>query len=374
MEKDMTQLTDLLNANRAEYKAMFEDLRSSINNIRTNVRSAQKEHTESSTIVSGALESIRQRSHAFDNGHEEIGIKTMGHVNDLYQDQMAAFKVVQGGLNRIREDEKTFVAQAQEDEKARYLGMEQEIRVRSDEAPQQMQTLQEHTRVSGLIFWAYDIIPCFVFSQSVQKISAESLKALERKTESHQSMIVKWNKEGLSDFDGCCSQIKDYDQKLRNEVLEARHKESEYFTKDLQNDRPTGETPGRVERLYPKTIIEGTPDDVRVRRYRQTRDLGAAMRLKIDEDDDDDDLETDSVYSASTNVTESDVFYGNSSSREISRQNSNVEESMVTNVSRISSGTEEPGYVSDAVSQFIVFGSQVREGWKEKKNVAWDIM
>eukprot|EP00094_Tigriopus_californicus_P006624 TCALIF_06379-PA protein Name:"Similar to kif11 Kinesin-like protein KIF11 (Xenopus tropicalis)" AED:0.16 eAED:0.13 QI:0/0.84/0.64/0.92/0.76/0.85/14/257/1084 len=328
MEKDMTQLTDILNANRAEYKAMFEDLRSSINTIRTNVRSAQKEHTESSTIVSGALESIRQRSHAFDNGHEEIGIKTMGHVNDLYQDQLAAFKVVQGGLNRIREDEKTFVAQAQEDEKARYLGMEQELRVRSDEAPQQMQTLQEHTR-------------------SVQKLSAESLKALERKTESHQSMIVKWNKEGLSDFDGCCSQIKDYDQKLRNEVLEARHKESLYFTKELQNDRPTGETPGRIERAYPKTIIEGTPDELRIRRYRQTRDLGAAMRLKIDEDDDDD-LDTDSVYSASTNVTESDVFHENNSSREISRQNSNVEESMVTNVSRISSGTEEPGYVSDA--------------------------
>lgn len=62
---------------------------------------------------------------------------------------------------------------------------------------------------------------------------------------------------------------------------------------------------GRVSRAYPRDIVEGTPDDVRAKKFRQKRDIGVAMKLEIGDGDDDSNNGTrDSVFSGSTNVTE----------------------------------------------------------------------
>ena len=47
------------------------------------------------------------------------------------------------------------------------------------------------------------------------------------------------------------------DTKLRKEIDEAREREKKYFNDDLKKDQPTGKTPGRVNRSYPKDIVEG---------------------------------------------------------------------------------------------------------------------
>ena len=42
---------------------------------------------------------------------------------------------------------------------------------------------------------------------------------------------------------------------------------------DLKQDVPTGNTPMRVDRQYPKKLIHGTPDDIRLKAFRSARDV-----------------------------------------------------------------------------------------------------
>ena len=70
--------------------------------------------------------------------------------------------------------------------------------------------------------------------------------------------------------------------------------------------------------------LQGTPDEVRRRRYRQTRDVGAAARLDIGGLDDDLEDSRDSVFSVSTNATEDNYEAASvaSEAKTLSRQSS----------------------------------------------------
>ena len=65
---------------------------------------------------------------------------------------------------------------------------------------------------------------------------------------------------------------------------------------------------------------QGTPDDVRTRRYRGTRDVDAAAKLDIGGMDDDLEDSRDSVFSVSTNATED--YAASESAKTLSRQSS----------------------------------------------------
>ena len=105
---------------------------------------------------------------------------------------------------------------------------------------------------------------------------------------------------------------------------------------------------------------------MRVRRFRQSRDLTAAMQLRIGDLEDSEEEEdgaanadksgSDSVFSASTAVTASEVgadLSARTMSRSVSRELSANEASMMTNTSK-EEVESEPGYASDAVSNFVV--------------------
>jgi len=92
-----------------------------------------------------------------------------------------------------------------------------------------------------------------------------------------------------------------------------------FLEQDLQKDIPSGKTPARTERSYPRFLAATSPHQRILERYRQTAEVNVAARLPLDVDDDDD----DSVISASTQNTEQ--------AEKISRQNSSS--SMTSNVS-----------------------------------------
>ena len=59
----------------------------------------------------------------------------------------------------------------------------------------------------------------------------------------------------------------------------------------IKRDQPTGETPGRVSRKFPRSIIQGTPDDIRKSRFRQVYDTtGKDVRANMDFESADSDL------------------------------------------------------------------------------------
>ena len=108
---------------------------------------------------------------------------------------------------------------------------------------------------------------------------------------------------------------------------------------------------GRVSRSYPRAIHEGTPDEVRVRKYRATRDLGAAAHLKLDEDDDEE--LNDSVFSGSTNLSNSAA---EETTKTFSRQSSKGDVGVTTEQadSVITEGGESDR-VRSRVSEFVFY-------------------
>lgn len=359
MEAEMSELSSQIANKRDAYSSIFANFDEKLDVIKSNVREVQKEAEDSTNLVSSAHNTLVQRSQAMLEEKSELSGRVLSSVAHSSDDVSSTLKSLVSGVERIRENEKSFVGESQEEGRLAYADMEQEFRVKSDGAPKQMQMLQENTR-------------------AVQKLSSESVSAHESASESHQSRLVRWRDEFSSDFDGICEQIENFDSKIKHEISESRTKGKKFFSQDLKDDQPTGKTPGRIARSYPKEIVEGTPDETRVRRFRQSRDLGAAMKLRIEDLEDNDDMneendnemgENDSVFSASTIMTESDggVLAGNS--KNVSRQNSANDMSTVANTS---GGSEEVGYVSDLEnkapssvssvesSKFVVPGSKLK--------------
>jgi hypothetical protein len=185
-------------------------------------------------------------------------------------------------------------------------------------------------------------------------MSSDSLSSYETLSSSLQTDLVRWRDESASDVASCCKDVDELDSKLRDAIKEARMRESKYFEHDLRKDRPTGETPGRILRSYPRNLVEGTPDDVRVKMYRQKHDLGAAMKLNIEDDGDDLEESKDSVFSGSTNVTnDTDDHHQQIDSRTLSRQSSR---DMISDTDTTSEYTSDR--VSSRVDLEIPFAAQ----------------
>jgi len=106
---------------------------------------------------------------------------------------------------------------------------------------------------------------------------------------------------------------------LQSKVVEEKEAVSSFIRDDLQEDVPSGLTPARVERPYPRYLAATSPHDKIVSRYREQAALAAAARLALDESDD-----GDSVASASTGPV-------------LSRQNSLGESTPETGLSRANS-------------------------------------
>ena len=76
-----------------------------------------------------------------------LSTRALSQVADSYDDISATLTSIQTNLANLDESEKGFVTQEQEIERMKYEEMERAFRTRSDEAPKQMQAVQEKTRV-----------------------------------------------------------------------------------------------------------------------------------------------------------------------------------------------------------------------------------
>merc|ERR1719336_3670566 len=74
------------------------------------------------------------------------------------------------------------------------------------------------------------------------------------------------------------------------EVKEEAEQESKtvcrFLTEDLQKDVPTGLTPARVERSYPRVLAATSPQQTILARFRVQAELAAASKLSLDDADD----------------------------------------------------------------------------------------
>ncbi len=205
-------------------------------------------------------------------------------------------------------------------------------------------------------------------------MSSESRNKIESMTESRIKETMQRSEEAKEAVDDFALEAKELDSKLKQTVEESQNAADGFFSRDRKLDAPSGETPARERtrvRLHPREAVEGTPDDERVRRIRQERDLTAAMRLRIEdleeeeEDGDDDSRDSssaadasesdrDSVISSSTKMTPSEAgTVATRSRRAATAARGSGDKKSGGKISAASSAygsqSEEVGYSSDRV-------------------------
>lgn len=91
-----------------------------------------------------------------------------------------------------------------------------------------------------------------------------------------------------SDLTSNLSEVGEFGLAIIDELQTADHGLKKFLTEDLRKDLPTGQTPSRVQTDFPRRLIQGTPDDERLNKFRLQRgDLVPQKFDNFDEDDDD---------------------------------------------------------------------------------------
>merc|ERR1719427_587588 len=117
---------------------------------------------------------------------------------------------------------------------------------------------------------------------------------------------------------------KDIVTNLQSRITEEKETVSNFVTDVLQEDQPTGMTPARTERSYPRYLAATSPHERILNRFRAQAELASvAARLPLDDSDD-----GDSMISGSTNIGSLSRNNSSGDVRKISpgvlsRQNSN---------------------------------------------------
>ena len=70
-----------------------------------------------------------------------------------------------------------------------------------------------------------------------------------------------------------CQETKDFETAFSDQFQSLSHTLRTFVEEELKQDVPTGHTPLRIDRTFPKKIVQGTPDETRLKTFRATRDV-----------------------------------------------------------------------------------------------------
>ena len=143
-----------------------------------------------------------------------------------------------------------------------------------------------------------------------------------------------------------------FGNKLRDEIRAAGHAVSNLVEKQMKRDVPTGQTPGRVSRDFPRNLVEGTPDEIRKRRFRENFNL-TNLASKMDFDASDPDLieETEDSHDDTKDsvFTESNIGSGSLSRQDSggSLTQSKIGKAKKTSRTNLSEASVDTGIIGD---------------------------
>merc|ERR1711953_365359 len=149
-----------------------------------------------------------------------------------------------------------------------------------------------------------------------------------------------------------CAHLTGFGNKLRDEIRAAGHAVSNLVEKQMKRDVPTGQTPGRVSRDFPRNLVEGTPDEIRKRRFRENFNL-TNLASKMDFDASDPDLieETEDSHDDTKDsvFTESNIESGSLSRQDSggSLTQSRIGKARKTSRTNLSEASVDTGIIGD---------------------------
>ena len=118
-------------------------------------------------------------------------------------------------------------------------------------------------------------------------MSCGSQKDLDEKIKSSLAMERRDVDKQLTDLASNSSEIGGFGADVIEKLRDANRGLGKFLHEDLRRDAPTGQTPSRVQTEFPRLLVQGTPDEERVKRFRQQMVPATLDMDGIAEDDDD---------------------------------------------------------------------------------------
>jgi len=221
--------------------------------------------------------------------------------------------IVAQASERLKSNAESFVNAGKDAWNNHYEKTEVELREKSDSSSNHVQDLQAHTS---------DARSAILSSQSkLDSILEGHRRSDERNAITEQARLASR-----------CQETKDFETAYSDQSQSLGHALRTYVKDDLKQDIPTGNTPMRVDRQYPKKLIQGTPDDIRLKNFRSVRDVSRVPFENIENIAGE--IDMDSVISTSTNLSRQSeasspgandsIANSKVSSAQLSRQNSEI--------------------------------------------------
>ena len=135
-----------------------------------------------------------------------------------------------------------------------YEKTEAELREKSDASSNHVQDVQARTSQARSMI---------LNSQS----SLDSLLEGHRRSEERHALSEQ------ADLSNRCQQNKEFETTFSDQFQSFGHALKTFVDEELKQDKPTGHTPLRVDRTFPKKLVKGTPDETRLRNFRDARDV-----------------------------------------------------------------------------------------------------
>lgn len=234
----------------------------------------------------------------------------------------------------LRTDAEAFAQKAKDQWANHYARTEASLREKSDKSSAHVSTMTGMTT-------------------NVRKVMLEGQKEAEEKIENWRRADDQATRDAHEATNGQCTALSDFESKLRDEIKAANQAVADLIENKIQRDEPTGETPGRVLRKFPRSIVQGTPDEIRKSRFRRVYDTtGKDVRANMDFESSDPDLLEDEMTEGESADDTKDSVFSNHGSGGLSRQDSGgslpvAKATKTTSRTNLSEASTDTGIIGD---------------------------
>jgi len=229
-------------------------------------------------VKAESLKADFERQHK--HGAERLMEAKSKAVEQLGQDA----EVVSQAVDRIKTSAESFVNAGKDGWNNHYEKTETELREKSDDSSAHVKETQALTAgIRGRMLES--------------QAALDTILETQRRTDEGHAL----NAQGQ--VTERCQETKDFGSAFEDHFRSMSHALSSFVSEGLKQDTPSGRTPMRVNREFPRAIVQGTPDDQRLEKYRSKRSAGLDKPL-LELTESMELADNDSVFSMSTVASE----------------------------------------------------------------------
>jgi len=325
------QMMSLIKAKAKEEESFLTSRNTSMTQAKT-VTVATAEATASAQVeAKDLMTSFANLDVNFKDNQDHIMMRMKSEKSSALDEINQAGQSASKATTVLRTDAEAFAQKAKDQWANHYARTEASLREKSDKSSAHVSALQSMTG-------------------NVRKVMLEGQTEAEEKIETWRRADDLATRDAHESAADQCAELSDFGSKLRDEIRAADHAVTNLIDNQIQRDQPSGETPGRVTREFPRRLVKGTPDELRKQRFRQVWSAGVPKMDDVSSDTDLLEEDTTQEEGESADDTKDSVFSQNGSGS-LSRQDSNgslpVAKATKTSRTNLSEASTDTGIIGD---------------------------